>query len=620
MLDFLEELAEYGGTKGKIISLLISIVCLIISFFKLINSPFDFAFVAIILCGLPIIIEALVGLIKHFDITADVLVAIAIVASIFIGETFAAGEVAVIMTLGELLEELSVEKARKDIDKLVKLTPTTARIIVDGKEKIIDAKDVKNGDVLKVLPGESIPVDGIIIDGETSINESVMTGEFLPVDKKVDDIVMSGTINQFGSIEMRATKVGSDSSIQKMIQLVESADARKSEIVSIADKWAVWIVVLAVAISILTYIFTKDIIRAVTVLVVFCPCALVLATPTAIVAAMSNATKHNFLIKEGDALERLSKVSTITFDKTGTLTCGNLKVKDIYMIDENFDKDEAYKLVAFAESKSEHPIGKAIVKNYKENHSIENASIKNWSMKLGEGISCEIDGKQILVGSEKYLNSNDINVDDVKKIEKYFTNENLDNSSIKVFLATDKKLVTCIILDDELRENAPDIIKELKSLDVKPVLLTGDKENVAKKIAENVLIDEVHSELKPEDKLNYITNSTENICMIGDGVNDAPALKSAYVGIAMGGIGSDIATDAADIVLINDDIKELPYLVRLSRKMMKKIKYNLAFSMVLNFVAIALAITGILNPVAGALVHNAGSIFVIINSILINKN
>ncbi len=281
------------------------------------NLPVDPAWIAIILCGIPIILEAVIGLVTAFDIKADVLVSLALIASVLIGEDFAAGEVAFIMQLGGLLEDLTVAKARAGIEKLVHLTPTAHRSGDATAERRLSPAEVQVGDQLRVLPGETVPVDGVILQGQTSINQAVMTGESLPVDKGQGDEVASGTVNQFGAFTMEASKVGEDSSIQRMIRLVQSADAGKAKIVGIADRWATWIVVIALAAAAVTWVVTGEIIRAVTILVVFCPCALVLATPTAIMAAIGNATKHGFLVREGDALERLSQVTKVTFDKTG---------------------------------------------------------------------------------------------------------------------------------------------------------------------------------------------------------------------------------------------------------------------------------------------------------------
>ena len=293
IIEKLECLLEWGGIRKNVVLLVLSGIGVLCSLLKIQPFPFDMAWVAIVLCGLPIILEAVIGLVTAFDIKADVLVSLALIASICIGEDFAAGEVAFIMQLGALLEELTVARARAGIEKLVHLTPQTARVLRGGRETVIPAEQVRIGDQIRVLPGEGVPVDGVIVSGQTSINQAVMTGESLPVDKTVGDPVSSGTVNQFGAFLMEATKVGEDSSIQRMIRLVQSADAGKAKIVGLADLWTTWIVVIALTAAALTWLITGQIIRAVTILVVFCPCALVLATPTAIMAAIGNATKQS---------------------------------------------------------------------------------------------------------------------------------------------------------------------------------------------------------------------------------------------------------------------------------------------------------------------------------------
>ena len=521
------------------------------------------------------------------------------------------------MQFGALLEDLTVEKARARIEKLVKLTPKTARIIENGVERIIESDSVKTGDIIRVLPGESIPVDGIIISGQTSIDQAVMTGESLPVDKTVGDEVASGTINQFGVFELKATKVGEDSSIQRMIKLVQSADAGKSKIVGIADRWATWIVIIALSVAALTWIFTGEIIRAVTILVVFCPCALVLATPTAIMAAIGNATKHGFLVREGDALERLSKVDTIAFDKTGTLTTGKLTVKEYKSISNDFTDEDIFSFAADCEALSEHPIGKAIVNSYKEITGKDILKCENFLMKVGRGVSSTIDNKSVLAGNIRLLNDNNIIVENEEEFNRH-TNQ----GSTVIYIGIDSKFIGYIVLSDTLREESSQMILKLSGLGVAPVLLTGDNANAAGNIASALKIPEHISECMPEDKLKFIDSREKEeklVCMIGDGVNDAPALKRATVGIAMGGVGSDIAIEAADIALVDDDVKELPHLLSLSKKMMNTIKLNMSFSMGLNFIAIFLAVTGVLNPIVGALVHNTGSVLVIINSSLLLK-
>lgn len=615
----LEQFLELGGTKKKIIFLVISGIALLISIFDLIPLPFNAAWIAIVLCGVPIILEAVIGLITSFDIKADVLVSLALIASICIGESFAAGEVAFIMQLGALLEDLTVAKARAGIEKLVHLTPQTARIIEGNKEKIIPAEMVKVNDILRVLPGESIPVDGVILSGQTSINQAVMTGESLPVDKAAGDMVSSGTVNQFGSFDMKATKVGEDSSIQRMIRLVQSADAGKAKIVGIADRWATWIVIIALSAAALTWIISGEIIRAVTILVVFCPCALVLATPTAIMAAIGNSTKHGFLVREGDALERLSTVSKIAFDKTGTLTYGKLEVTEIRSILSGYPEDSLYSLTAGAEQFSEHPLGKAITHSYQQKTNVSLPNAEQFQMAPGRGVWARVEGKEILAGNNQMLAENDITIFDsiLDETECY-----LNNGCTIIYIAINKKLAGYIVLSDTIRSESAEMIDKIKMLGIDPVLLTGDHKNAANAIASQLHISDVHANCLPKDKLKWIDhyqNEGQPVCMVGDGINDAPALKKANVGIAMGGIGSDIAVDAADIALVDDEVKELPHLLALSKRMMTTIKCNLSFSMILNFIATILAVIGILNPVVGALVHNAGSVIVIINSAFLLK-
>ena len=614
IIEKLEGVLEWGGPSKDIICLVLGGISLVISLFDLVPLPFDAAWVAIILCGLPIILEAIIGLVTAFDIKADVLVSLALIASVLIGEDFAAGEVAFIMQLGALLEELTVSKARAGIEKLVHLTPQTARILTGDGEKVIPAEQVVIGDKIRVLPGETIPVDGVILSGQTSINQAVMTGESLPVDKTAGDEVSSGTVNQFGAFEMEATKVGEDSSIQRMIRLVQSADAEKAKIVGLADRWATWIVVIALSAAALTWFFSGEIIRAVTILVVFCPCALVLATPTAIMAAIGNATKHGFLVREGDALERLAKVSKVTFDKTGTLTYGTPKVTAIGAC-SNFTEQEVYAYAAAVEQLSEHPLGKAIVSCYKQESEPYLLQAEQFTMIPSEGVTGVVSGKTVKAGNLKLLKGVPVSHDLAVAAGKYL----LDGCTV-IYIAVDDSLAGYIVLADTVRQESAKMIRDIHALGVHPVLLTGDNQNAANVIGRQLGIEEIHANCLPEDKLKHIgayQQQGQDVCMIGDGINDAPALKKANVGIAMGGVGSDIAVDAADIALVDDEIKEFPHLLALSKKMMRTIKLNLTFSMGLNFLAIALAITGLLGPVVGALVHNAGSVVVIINSAML---
>ena len=595
--------------------IIISSICLFMSLIQSVDEllHFNLSWIAIILCGLPIIKEAATCLYEEFDIKADVLVSLALIASVIIGEIFAAGEISVIMTIGALLEDLTVQKAQSGIENLVKLTPKQARIIIDNKEIMINADDIEIGDIVRVIAGETIPVDGVIIKGQSSIDESIMNGESLPVDKYVGDDVLSGTINQYSTFDIKATKTSQDSSLKRMIKLVKEADSKKAPIVSLTDRWATWIVVIALVSSIGTYLVTHQILRSVTILVVFCPCALVLATPTAIMAGIGNASKYGMLIKGGDVVERLSKIKNIAFDKTGTLTYGKLSVVEYKSFCPEYDDETFLKILASVEAYSEHPLGKAITSYYKENNE-ELLDIQNFTVNPGKGITANLGEKSILVGNLKLIKDVDINLNkDIINISEEFTKK----GCTVIYLSIDNKLIGYVALSDILREEAKEVISYIKSQKINPVMLTGDNKNSAQNIASIVGIDDINPSLLPEDKMNIIKNledSKSPTCMIGDGVNDALALKYSSVGISMGAIGSDIAIEASDIALASDDIKNIPYLLYLSKKTMKTIKLNVTFSLALNFFAIILAMTGILNPVVGALVHNLGSVFVILNS------
>lgn len=612
MIEFFKD-----ENKRTITFLLVSLIALVVSFLHIGNLPIDVAWIAIVLCGLPIIKDAIIGLVTEFDIKADVLVSIALIAAVIIGEIFAAGEVAFIMTIGAYLEERTVAKARTGIEKLVELTPATARVIRDGREEEIPAQQVQKGDTLRVIAGETIAVDGTIIKGHTSIDQSIMTGESLPVDKTEGDEVFSGTVNQFGNFEMRAEKVGENSSLARMVRLVESADADKAKIVRTADRWATWIVVVALSAAVLTWLFTGEIIRSVTVLVVFCPCALVLATPTAIMAGIGNLTRFGILVKEGDALERLAKVKQIAFDKTGTLTYGRPSVDRVKSYADAIDTDEMIHLAASTELLSEHPLGKAIVSYAFEKGIKPLDRPDEFELLSGRGVVGRVSGKHIFAGNKRLLDQEGIQVPDVYQGD---IAQHEQKGSTIIYVAVERVFVGFISLRDVVRPEARDMVRSIQAAGVDVAMLTGDNQQAAHTIAASLGIKTVVSDCLPEDKLQYVKaeDSEESLtAMVGDGVNDAPALKASYVGIAMGGVGSDIAVDSADIVLVGDEIRELPHLVRLSKKVMKTININLTAAMVLNFVAIILAITGVMGPVVGALVHNVGSVAVIINSSLL---
>lgn len=573
----------------------------------------NLAWVTILISGSPLVYAAVKKLIRNkgiSKISSALLISVAMIAAVLIDDLFAAAEVAFIMAIGEILEELTTGRAKKGLKKLINLAPTQGRIIRDGKEIIIPAEEIKQGDVIRILPGEAIPVDGIIISGETSVDQSVMTGESIPVDKSVNDEVFSGTINCFGSIDIKATKVGKNSSLQKLIQMVKDAEDKKAPMQRITDKWASVLVPVALLIAIITYILTKDVTRAVTVLVVFCPCALVLATPTAIMAAIGQATKHGIIIKSGEALEKMGKVNTVAFDKTGTLTYGKLEVSDVISLTELAEK-ELVKIAASCESKSEHPLGKSILE-YAKIQNIELYQPEEFKMQSGKGVSAIINNEKIICGNEKYFEEANVKIDENVKTK---LSELRLQGKVSVLIAKNQECVGIIALSDVIREEATFIVKKLSAMNTDVVLLTGDNKKTADYFAQKAGIKNVHSELLPEEKVSNIIklqNEGKTVCMIGDGINDAPALKTANVGIAMGIMGSDIAVEASDIALMKDDISKLPYLKRLANATVKTIKFSISLSMFINFLAIALSVLGMLNPTSGALVHNAGSVFVVL--------
>lgn len=593
-----------------------------------ISFPFDPAWITIIISGIPMLYLALTRLFHEKWISSALLISIAMVASMSIGEIFAAGEVAFIMAIGAILEDMTVERAKKGLSALIALAPTEGRRLIKVKdawtEEVIAAEKIRTGDLLRVLPGEKIPVDGKIVSGSTSIDQSIITGESLPIDKTLGEEVFCGTVNCYGSIDIEATKVGEDSSLQKLIAMVKEAENKKAPMQRTADKWAVWLVPIALLIAISAFLINRasgsDMMRAlnrgVTVLVVFCPCALALATPVSIMAAIGQATKHGIIIKSGEALEKMGRIDTIAFDKTGTLTYGKPEVSDILSFDPAISENALLSMIASAEAKSEHPLAKAMVA-YAKQKKITLMESSGFHMTAGKGIHAVVQNKHLLCGTESYLQDNQITIPVPITLELQKLHS---QGKATILIASDNLCIGIIGLSDVLRETARDMIQTLSAAKTKTVLLTGDNGMTADYFAKQTGITEVRADLLPQQKVENIIllqQSGNKVCMIGDGVNDAPALKTADVGIAMGSMGSDIAIEAADIALMNDDISKIPYLNRLSRSTLNTIKGNITASMCINAIAVTLSVLGLLNPVTGALVHNAGSVLVVLNAALL---
>ena len=599
----------------------VSGVCLALSLCALwmnLDLPVDPAWVSVVISGLPLLYLAVWRIIYNpgiRKISSALLITIAMFAALAIGDLFAAGEVAFIMAVGAILEDMTTKRARKGLRQLISLAPVQGRRIRDGREEMIRAEEIRPGDILRVLPGETIPADGRVASGETSVDQSVMTGESLPVDKGVGDEVFCGTLNCFGAIDLEVVREGEDSSLRQMIRLVQEAENRQAPMQRIADRCASWLVPAALLIALGAYIAAGNIVTAVTVLVVFCPCALVLATPTAIMAAIGQAAKHGVIIKSGEALENMGKVDVIAFDKTGTLTCGRLAVSDILPLGSSISEEKLLELAASAELKSEHPLAKAII-SFAEEREMILTEPEVFRMMAGRGVYAELSGKKVLCGSERFLEEQGVAAD---RETRNFLERLRVQGKASLLVAEEGRCIGIIALCDVLRPEAEEMIRQLHDMRVRIVLLTGDNRKTAAYFAEQAGITEARAELLPEEKVKSIRElqREHHVCMIGDGVNDAPALKTADVSAAMGSMGSDIAVDAADIALMGDDLSRIPYLKRLSDATVKTIKASIGMSMTINFAAIILSVLGMLNPTTGALVHNAGSCFVVLFAALL---
>ncbi len=630
------------SVRRQIIYLGISFAALIVSFFspaERLHSELlhwlNPAWIAIVLCGFPIFKGAVLGIRHEHKITSALLISVAMTASVVLeflslagfstggheeSYLFAAGEIALLMALGELLEDLTVRRSRAGIERLVSLSPTTAqRVDADGSVHTTAVTSLNIGDCILVQPNSIIPADGRIVSGRTSVNQAAMTGESLPVDKEPGDEVFAGTQNLSGALTVAVTKKAADMAISRLAALVEEAEGKKAPISRVADRWASKIVPAAVVLSALVGLFaffvlnvapSEAIVRGVTILVVFCPCALALATPTAVAAGLGNAAKRGLLIKSGAALEQAAKVDTFAFDKTGTLTEGQLAVDDVRAF--GLSEAELLQLAGSAEKHSEHPIARAVCE-YAAQHT-ELLEPRQTDSIMGVGVRALIGGRTVTVckWDEAALHPDE----EQAACARAF----LQQGKTLCAVVVDGRLCGLLSVSDMLRKDTPRAVSALSDMGISCIMLTGDNGATAERIASQAGLSGFEHSLMPEQKLEKIQqlrDAGRHVCMVGDGVNDAPALAAADCSVAMGALGSDVAVETASVALMSSDIMRLPGFIALSRRVMSTIRINIALSITVNILAVILSTAGILTPVTGALVHNASSILVVLNSCLL---
>lgn len=572
----------------------------------------ELSWLAVLLCGVPIAVAALKELFAERSINSDVLVAIAIAAAVGIGEIFAAGEVALIMMIGMWLENRTVARAASALEEMVQMAPQTARVKRQEEWAEIALAKVVRGDLIQVKPGEKVPVDGTVASGQAAVNQAALTGESLPVEKRAGDEVYMGTINTNGVIEVVADRVGEETTFAKVTRLVAEALERKAPVQRLLDRWAAWIVPSSLALAVLMYLFTGDLVRAVTILIVFCPCALVLATPTAIMAGIGSAAKHGILIKSGAALEQIGLANALLFDKTGTLTEGKLQVTGIARL-HSLKQEEVLRLAAALERHSEHPLAQAIVAASQEQRLVL-PDVDSFVVHPGNGVSGLVEGRRVLVGNRRFFAERGVSTEELRHLQE----EQEKAGQTAVFVASEGQLIGMVSLADRVRVESRETIGRLRLHGVGEIaMLTGDNRGAAGQIARQAGVTTVYAEQFPEAKYRRVEEYRARglvVGMVGDGINDAPALTSAHVGIAMGAGGTQIAAEAADIVIMTDDIAKVADVAELGRKTLRVIRQNLIVSSAINAAAVVLAMAGILGPVGGAFVHNATSVLVVLNS------
>ncbi len=563
--------------------------------------------------GIPLFLLASRAVIINHDITAGFMATVAMIAAIIIGEYSAAALVIFMFAVGDWLENLTIARADNALKDLAKLMPATVTVVREGQEIVLPIEQVVSGDIVLVRSGERIGVDGVIRGGSGSVNQSAITGESMPIDKKVGDEVFAGTLNEVGALEIKVTRIGAETTLGQIVKLVKDAQKSQAPVQRIANKYARFLVPITFGIAGLVYLLTGDITRSITVLVVVCPCALVLATPTAVVAAIGNAAKRGMLVKSGAVIEQVGKVDVVAFDKTGTLTHGQPVVQQIIPLD-GYQIDQILSLAASIERGSEHPIGSSIVKAGFE-RQIELASVDGFAVLPGYGVIGTVGVRQVVIGNRALLSER--NILWTAEVDQQVQQLELQGQTV-IPVAVDGVLKGLITLADTPRMEAKHAIAELKRIGIKEVIMiTGDNPRTADRIAKELGIDRVYAEVLPQNKLQIIRDlqaQGKKVAFVGDGVNDAPALAAAEVGIAMGLAGTDVALETADIGLMADEIERIPQIIDLSRQALGVIRQNVVFSMSMNVLSVILGGFGIIGPVVGALMHEASALPVLANS------
>jgi Cd2+/Zn2+-exporting ATPase len=549
-------------------------------------------------------------------ITVNVFVTVALIATVAVGEFRAAAVIVFIMAVAGALETYTLGKTRRSIRNLLDLTPKMATIRRDEEEVVIPVNEVQVGDIVVVRPGGRIPVDGIVATGQSSVNQAPITGESMPVEKFKGSEVFGGTLNETGRLEIKTAKVGQDTTLARIVHLVEQAQGTKAPIQNLADRLTTWFLPTVLVLAVIAYLTSGNIKVAVSVLLVACPCAFAIATPTAVTAGISNMARRAVLIKGGIFLELAKKLDVLLVDKTGTFTFGKPKVVDVVAFD-GISEEDVMRLAAIAEKYSEHPLAKSVMTRAKE-CGIQIPDPHQFNIEVGMGVTAQLNGQKILVGKDKFLQDEGVII--TEDIHQNVL-EQTERGRTTILIASDMRPVGLIAIADEIRPETARSIASLKALGVKNItMLTGDNHKVAKAVAEEIGADGFQAELLPEQKLQYVEKLQKQgsvVGMIGDGINDAPALALADVGIAMGAAGTDVAIETADVTLMNDDLSRVVNFMEMSRKVLLRIKLNIFFSIIYNVVGLILAGLGMLTPVLAVIFQEAGCITVVFSSTLL---